>query len=226
MDMHSYHRPLLGLCIFPLFLALSSCATSGGGAASTASDAASQAGVSAPQPSAMTKMMQAIGLAKTPPPQPQQPLEALVPLRIYTAKNLNAGTGKKPLALVVKIYHLRSPDRFNQTPFDDFLDHSKEQADLGNDLIDSREMLVLPDQRYITVEHMPADTRYLGFVAQFRSPASQRWRFVYDVKKSSTSGITLGVHACAMSSTDGTLLTELPDDPGSLASVHCPSLNQ
>ncbi|MBE1161093.1 type VI secretion system lipoprotein TssJ [Dyella acidiphila] len=210
--------------MLPLLLTLAACATSGGSASSTASDAASQAGAS--QPGAMSKMMQAIGLAKAPPPQPPQPVEALVPLRIYTAKNLNAGNGKKALALVVKVYHLRSPDRFNQTPFDDFLDNSKEQSDLGNDLIDSREMLVLPDQRYITVEHMPGDTRYLGFVAQFRTPAALRWRFVYDVKKSSTSGITLGVHACAMSSTAGALLTELPDDPGSLASVHCPSLSQ
>jgi type VI secretion system protein VasD len=224
--MPSFSRPLLGLSVFSLFLALGGCASGGGaaGTASSASDAASQAGVS--QPSAMGKMMQAIGLAKAPPPQPQQPIEALVPLRIYTAKNLNAGTGKKPLALVIKVYHLRSVDRFNQTPFDDFLDHTKEQSDLGNDLIDSREMLLLPDQRYITVEHMPGDTRYLGFVAQFRSPAAQRWRFVYDVKKSSTGGITLGVHACALSSTDGELVTELPDDPGSLASVHCPALSQ
>lgn len=222
MDMPSSYRPLLGLCVLPLLLTLASCAT-GGGAASSASDAASQAGVA--QPSAMDKMMQAIGLAKAPPPQPQQPVEVMVPLRIYTAKNLNAGNGKKPLALVVKVYHLRSLDRFNQTPFDDFLDNSKEQSALGNDLIDSREMLVLPDQRYITVEHMPGDTRYLGFVAQFRTPAAQRWRFAYDVKKSSTTGITLGVHACAMSSTAGTLLTELPDDPGSLAAVHCPSLS-
>lgn len=183
---------------------------------SQADDAASQANATT---GTLERMMQAVGLAK---PEPPAPTELQLPLRIFTAQNLNAGRGERALALVVKVYHLRSLDRFEQTPFDSFLDADKTRAALGDDLIDSREMLLLPDQHYVSTEHMPLDTRYLGFVALFRAPAARRWRFAYDVKKSSTSGVTLGVHACAMSSTSGALLTELSDDPGSLASVHCP----
>jgi len=168
-------------------------------------------------------VMRAIQGLGAPPPHPSETLEAQLSLRIFTAKNLNAGAGNKALALVVKIYHLRSKDRFGQAPFDDFLDSNKEQSDLGQDLINSREMLLLPDQRYLSVERMPLDTRYLGFVAQFRNPAALRWRFVYDVKRSKISGITLGIHACALSSTQGALLTELPDDARSLATVRCPT---
>jgi type VI secretion system protein VasD len=219
MDMHFTFRrlrPCLGALL--LSLAVAGCA-SGGGTAPSAGDAASAAGQVEAASGPIERVMQAIGLAKAKAPAPT---EQQLPLRIFTAQNLNAGPGRKALALVVKVYHLRSLDRFKQTPFDDFLDKDKTQAALGDDLIDSREMLLLPDQHYVSTEHMPLDTRYLGFVALFRAPAAQRWRFVYDVKGSMASGVTLGVHACAMSSTDGALVTELPDDPGSLASVHCP----
>jgi type VI secretion system protein VasD len=226
MDMHSLFRRCLAAPALALLLSLAGCA-SGGGAVPSATDAVPAAGDAASQASGasdaaegpITRMMQAVGLARKAVPKPT---EQQLPLRIFTASNLNAGPGSKALALVVKVYHLRSLDRFQQTPFDAFLDKDKTRAALGDDLIDGREMLLLPDQHYVSTEHMPLDTRYLGFVALFRAPAAQRWRFAYDVKRSTAGGITLGVHACAMSSTDGALVTELPDDPGSLASVHCP----
>jgi type VI secretion system protein VasD len=215
MDMHFTSRRFLP-CLAAMML-LASCASGGGSMPSSASDAASQVSTDT---GTIDRMMQAVGLAKAKAPAPT---EQALPLRVFTAQNLNAGGGRKALALVVKVYHLRSLDRFKQIPFDDFLDKTKTEAALGGDLIDSREMLLLPDQRYVSTEHMPLNTRYLGFVALFRTPAAQRWRFAYDVKRSTTGGITLGVHGCAMSSTAGLLVTELPDDPASLASVHCPS---
>ncbi|MGY3041457.1 type VI secretion system protein VasD [Rhodanobacter sp. TND4EL1] len=212
MDM----KPVLRLLSFFIAatLLLTGCVTTGG-AARTTGDAASAVEASS---GPIDRMMQAVGLAKT---QLPAATEQNLPLRIFTAPNLNAGSTRKALALVVKVYHLRSLDRFNQTPFNDFLDNAKTQAALGSDLIDSREMLLLPDQHYTSTEHMPVDTRYVAFVALFRAPGSQRWRFAYDVKGSADSGITLGVHGCAMSSTAGALVTELSDSPDSLASVHC-----
>lgn len=194
-------------------LGLAGCASTGGGGGS---------------PGPMGKAMQALGLKSSASQQnaAAQTTEQHVPLRLYTGSNLNAGASDHPLALVVKIYYLRSPQRFQQVPFDDFVDSGKDQSALGEDLIDSREMLVLPNQRYNSVENMPGDTRYLGVVALFRAPAAQRWRFTYEVKKSMASGITLGLHACALSSTAGALITELPDSADSLAAVHCPKLPQ
>lgn len=200
---NSFAIAALGL----LLLCLTGCASSGG---------TSKAGP-------VKKVMQAMGLANT--VETSKVTVEQVPLQLFTGSNLNAGSGKKPLALVVKIYQLRSRDRFDQTPFDDFIDSSATQAALGNEMLNSREMLVLPGQHYANIESMPVETRYLGLVALFRSPAERRWRFVYDVKKSEATGITVGLHACAMSSTSGDLLTELPDPSGSLASVHCPKLS-
>jgi type VI secretion system protein VasD len=223
MDMHRPPRHILPCLLVLCGLLLGGCASSGGTTSSSIGTAASQADDAASQANQATgtfeRMMQAVGLAK---PKAPPPTEQKLPLRIFTAQNLNAGQGTKALALVVKVYHLRSLDRFEQTPFDSFLDPDKTRAALGDDLIDSREVLLLPSQHYVSTEHMPLDTRYLGFVALFRAPAAHRWRFAYDVKRSTTTGITLGVHACAMSSTAGALVTDLSDSPGSLASVHCP----
>lgn len=228
MDMLPTPRRLL-LCLCLMVLLLAGCASGGASTPSSAAsgageiaDASSQVSDAASQTESATgtmgRMMQALGLAK---PKPPAPTEQQLPLRIFTAQNLNAGESTKPLALVVMVYHLRSMDRFKLMSFDDFLEKGKTKSALGDDLIDSREMLLLPTQRYISTEHMPLDTRYLGFVAFFRVPAAGRWRFAYDVKGSVASGITLGVHGCALSSTAGALVTELPDSPGSLASVHC-----
>jgi type VI secretion system protein VasD len=214
-----WRRLLLGLGALLLLPVLGGCAS--GGAAPPADSAVVQAGKisSSATESAgiVTKLLQAVGLAKKSQNGGQR-----VELRIFTAKNLNSGNGGRALALVVKVYYLRSLTRFNATPFDAFLDKGKVRAALEGDLIDSREMLLLPDQRYISIEHMPPSARYLGIVALFRAPSTLRWRFAYDAARSSKAGITLGMHACAMSSTSGALATALPDDASSLVSVHCP----
>lgn len=213
MDMNFVPRRFIP--VFVTLILMAGCASSGGAASTSVADAASGVEASA---GPVDRMMEAVGFARSKQPAPT---EQALPLRIFTAPNLNAGSGKKALALVVKVYHLRTLDRFSQASFDDFLDNAKTQAALGGDLIDSREMLLLPDQHYTSTERMPMDARYVAFVALFRAPAAQRWRFVYDVKASQPAGITIGVHGCAMSSTMGALVTELPDDPGSLISVHC-----
>lgn len=201
-----------------LAAALAGCASGGG----TMPSSGAIAGQSMPTSSRLSRVMQAIGLAKTPPPAPT---EQTLQLRMFTAQNLNAGRTDKPLALVIKVLYLRSLDRFEQAQFNDFLTDQKIRETLGDDLVSSREMLVLPDQKYNSTEHMSLDTRYIGFVALFRGPAANRWRFAYDVKKSAASGITLGIHGCAMTSTAGNLVTVLADDPDSLAAVRCPRPN-
>jgi type VI secretion system protein VasD len=216
-----YRRFLVGFGSLVLASALAGCASSGV-TPQAADSAVTQAGevssTASKSVGIVSKILQAVGLEKTSEPVGQQ-----LQMRIFTARNLNAGNGDKALALVVKVYYLRSLSRFNAMSFDTFLSKKKVRSALGDDLIDSREMLLLPNQRYVSVEHLPATARYLGVVALFRSPSSLRWRFAYDAARSSKAGITLGMHACAMSSTSGSLVTALPDNAGSLASVHCPS---
>lgn len=153
----------------------------------------------------------------------QEDKSTLIPLRIHTAANMNQGTHKKPLAQVIKIYHLRATDRFEQTPFDSFLDDVQELRALGSDLVNSREMLLLPEQHYELNEKLENGAAYIGIVAFFREPAERRWRFAYDANASASTGITLGVHACALTSTQGALISTATGATDTLATVKCPS---
>lgn len=149
------------------------------------------------------------------------PKEHVVPLRLYAADNLNAGSSSRPLALVVRVYQLRSLQRFEQAPFDAFLDEKSEQAALGPDLVAANEVLLTPGQRHELREPMAADATHLGVVALFRSPAASRWRFSFDSRVAAADGITMGLHACALTTTSAALQTRLATEPHVLSSVNC-----
>lgn len=167
---------------------------------------------------AMGKALETVGLKA---PAPEQPREHTVPLRLYAAENLNAGHERRPLALVVRVYQLRNLQRFEQAPFDAFLDENAERAALGSDLVSASEILLTPGQRHEVQEKVAADGSHLGVVALFRSPAASRWRFAFDSRKAAKDGITIGLHACAMTTTSAALETQLASEPHALSSVNC-----
>lgn len=146
-----------------------------------------------------------------------------IPLRLYAGDNLNAGNGTRALATVVRVYHLRGSRRFGQATFDAFMDEASEQAALGNDLVQAREVVLTPGMREQFDERLSADTTHVAVVALFRAPASHRWRFAFDARQRGIErdGITVGLHACALTSGSGALATEVPGDPSSLVGVRC-----
>ncbi len=223
MDIQAFHRRAIGaLSVCVVALALSACSGKSATKPSGADmpDAAQGTDAAADKPGMFGKMLHAVGIGKK-----DKPAKTAheVPLRIFTADNLNAGTGSSSMALVMKVYRLRSADEFEQATFNDFLEDDAIKKVLGEALVDDRQMLLLPGQRYTSVQTLPADVRYLGFVGLFRGPAAHRWRFLYEVPASGDTGISLGVHACALSSTSGKLVTQLASPADSLASVHCPN---
>ncbi|WP_347556594.1 type VI secretion system lipoprotein TssJ [Robbsia sp. KACC 23696] len=147
--------------------------------------------------------LQAVGIGKPPVPDSQKPPRQIA-LTLDAGTNLNAGTTKRGLALIVRIYALKDPTSFQQAPFDTFLDPNKEKQVLGQDLMQVREVTLIPGQRYTSTEKVPYEAGALGIVALFRQPASQRWRLVFDPKQSEKSGVLVGMHACAMTVTAGT----------------------
>ncbi|QQQ00755.1 type VI secretion system lipoprotein TssJ [Lysobacter enzymogenes] len=169
---------------------------------------------------AMGKSMEAFGLKKPAAPDPN--VEYSVPLRLYAGENLNAGAEKKSLALVVRIYQLKDIQRFEQAPFEAFLDEKREKEALGGDLIEVNEILMTPGQRHEVQQKMPGAASHLGVVALFRSPATSRWRFSFEGRKAVKDGITIGLHACAMTATDTAALTTVLSSPAnSLSSTNC-----
>lgn len=146
-----------------------------------------------------------------------------LPLRLYAGDNLNAGNGDRALATVVRIYHLRGIQRFEQAPFDAFMDEAREQAALGSELVQVREVVLTPGMRQQFDERLSAETTHVAVVALFRAPASSRWRFAFDARHGDVErdGITVGLHACALSSGSPALASSVPGDAASLVAARC-----
>ncbi|PAJ80969.1 type VI secretion system lipoprotein TssJ [Burkholderia ubonensis] len=174
--------------------------------------------------SAASAVMQAAGVGKPDLPDSQKPPRN-VGITLAAASNLNAANDNKPLALVVRLYALKDPTSFQQAPFDSFTDPNKEKAALGADLLNVREITLIPGQRYTATEKVSREAQAFGIVALFRDPALQRWKLTFDPAKSEKSGIIIGLHNCAMTVTGGTVIAPQQGAPSQplnlLSSVRC-----
>ncbi len=167
----------------------------------------------------MGKTLQAVGLRDSSPARMDT-----VQIRLFGGDNLNAGNDRRATAAVVKIYHLRNAQRFESAPLSAFLDSAGEQAALGADLLSVNEIVLTPGSRQTLDEKLSDGIGVIGVVALFRAPAENRWRFAFDATdpQLGEAGITLGVHACALTTPrSSALLTRLATDSSSLASVRC-----
>lgn len=124
-----------------------------------------------------------------------------VQLRLETAQDLNAGENGQGLSTVFRVYKLKDQNAFLSTPYSAFGNTEKEKSAFGQDLLEVRELILSPGESLDLKEKVPAESPYLGTVALFRQPSAQRWRFVFAAADSEKSGITLGLHACAMTAT-------------------------
>jgi type VI secretion system protein VasD len=124
-----------------------------------------------------------------------------VQLRLETAQDLNAGEDGQGLSTVFRMYKLKDQNAFLSTPYSVFGNPEKEKSAFGQDLLEVREMILSPGEVLDLKEKVPADSPYLGTVALYRQPSAQRWRFVFAAADSEKAGITLGLHACAMTAT-------------------------
>lgn len=139
------------------------------------------------------------GCAARTPPDPTRN----VVIRLHAASALNVDAQGRPLAVVTRIYTLRQEAAFRQAPYDAFLDPQREKVVLGADLIDVKEVMLVPGQRYEVIEKVSPEASFVGVVALFHAPAPQGWRLAYPAAEAAQGGITVGVHGCALSSGAG-----------------------
>lgn len=177
----------------------------------------SACGTTPPGEGLLDKTLSLVGLQKleAPPAAPAvspDMLKALIgptkiPLRIHASDQLNSGNGNRPLSLVVKIYKLKSHEAVMSAPYKAFTDKPFEHADV----VSSKELVLLPGQRYEVEETLAKNVSHLAVVALFKSPEENRWRFVFDVSGSAKEGVTLGAHQCALSVTQGETVGSPPE---------------
>lgn len=166
--------------------------------------------------------LQLAGVQKPPElPDAQKPPRN-VAIRLHAAQNLNAGSATQPMALATRIYKLRQTAVFQQMNFNAFLDARAERELLGNDLLDVKEVMLIPGQRYEVAEKVTREAYFIGVVALFQAPAEQRWRLAFAAADAEKSGITVGLHACAVSVGAGARAASPSADAGKpLAAVRC-----
>lgn len=143
------------------------------------------------------KALELTGLKKPELPDSALP-DRRITWRLHASPSLNTLPDGQSLALLVRIYRLRSPDSFLQAPADTFGDAAREKELLGDDLISVREVQLVPGQRHEATDKLPRDIGHVGIVALFHHPAVGRWRYAFATAPSELTGIDIGVHACAM----------------------------
>jgi type VI secretion system protein VasD len=131
-------------------------------------------------------------------PDAQKP-PRIVALRLHAADKLNVDAKGRPLALVARIYTLRQNAAFERAPYAAFLNPQAEKDALGDDLVGVREVMLVPGQRYEANEKVAREAGYIGVVALFHAPAAERWRASFAAAEAEKAGLTVGLHACALS---------------------------
>lgn len=155
------------------------------------------------QPGLLDKSLEAIGLRKPEVPAELRAASTALPtkvmLRIHAGEQLNVDVQKRPLSVIVKVYKLKASQAFLMAPYKSFGAADSERLAFGTDVLESREIVLTPGQRHEVLETVPPEATHLAVVALFRAPADDRWRFAFATKSAERTGVTLGVHACAMS---------------------------
>lgn len=145
-------------------------------------------------------------------------------IRIYAGNQLNLASSGKPLSLVTKFYVLRTNEKFKAMTYPQITSAELEKEALGEDLVSTREIILLPGKSYDINLKVPGDATTIGIVGMFRLPYQGRWKLAFDNKLSFDNGITIGAHACAFSASKGALVTEIsPETVRSLVGVQCNS---
>jgi type VI secretion system protein VasD len=184
-------RPIVPAALFAV-ATLAGCATSGSGA----------------DTSLLDKALQAVGLSK--PPLPEVPISELptlsrkVTLRLHAGALLNVDAKGKELSVVTRVYKLKDSAAFMQASYEALAAATPPRdAPFVQDIVEMQEFVMFPGVNRDVIESVPPQAKYLAVVALFRAPADARWRFVFETKAAAESGVTLGLHACAMSVAQG-----------------------
>src|SRR5690349_10623000 len=115
------------------------------------------------------------GCAHDQPPAPAAPCkEPELKVTVRGSDRLNMDEAGRSLAVVVRVYQLKSLKTLDDADFDQVWQHDKET--LGDDFVSVDEVTVDPaDKKAVPVKRNP-DARYLAAVGLFRKPDGIAWR--------------------------------------------------
>jgi type VI secretion system protein VasD len=149
--------------------------------------------------------LQAAGINTQELPESQKPPRK-VSIAMSVGSNLNADGKGQPLSALMRIYKLKETMSFLQAPLDVFVTPGRDKALLGDDLVESRDVTLIPGQDISWIENVARSAGAVGIVVLFHTPQPGRWRFAFDAMEAEKTGIVMGAHACALTITRGTQL--------------------
>jgi type VI secretion system protein VasD len=148
------------------------------------------------------RALEAAGMRKPPEAEKLKGPRSIA-LRLHAAPKLNSDAQGRPLALLARVYTLRQNAAFEAAPYATFLTPGADREAFGADLVEVKDVTLVPGQRYEVVEKVPREATYIGVVALYRSPAPQRWRLSFAAADAETAGVTVAMQACALSAGAG-----------------------
>ena len=110
-----------------------------------------------------------------------------VVLTMDGGNQLNPNASGTPLSVVTRVYQLTTLDRFIAADSDTLVDHP-EQA-LGNTVLDTREVVVLPGMGQVHTWPMAKEARYIAVAAFFRDESASRWKMAFSADAFRKDGI-------------------------------------
>lgn len=143
------------------------------------------------------------GMGKAPELADAQKPARTVSMRLHAATKLNTDARGHSLALVARVYKLRQSAAFESAPYAAFLSPQAEREAFGADLLEVKEITLVPGQKYEVQEKVSREAGYIGIVALFHKPAPQRWRLAYSAAEAEPAGVTVGLYACSLAAGAG-----------------------
>lgn len=162
--------------------------------------------------------LDAVGLRKQPDLADALKAPRTVAIKLNAADALNLDSSGKSLALVARIYKLKQNSAFEQAPFATFLNPQMEKDLLGADLLEVKEVTLIPGQRLELQEKVSKEAYFVGVVALFRAPDPQRWRLSFAAADAEKSGLAIGAYGCALAVGNGAL----PAGQSKHTPIRCP----
>lgn len=108
-------------------------------------------------------------------------------MTIAGSPDLNSGGN----AAVVRIYELSGDSNFRTTSIEAFW--RDDEAALGSEYIDHRQMLVYPDEVETISIEVKNETAFIGIAVDLRQPREDQWREIYPVDQLKGGDIAISV---------------------------------
>ncbi|MGB5834018.1 MAG: type VI secretion system lipoprotein TssJ [Thiohalocapsa sp.] len=124
---------------------------------------------------------------------PKLPEETTLQAKLAASDDVNSGSGRSALPIVVRLYELKSAGVFSSADF--FSLYQREADTLGSELIAREEVSLSPGQGYLMTKKLPAEAAFLGVVAAFRDIDHAQWRDVVRLNPNHANKVFVTVSA-------------------------------